>query len=292
MSNPGDGFRTRTVEVSAGRVHVHEAGTGEPLLFVHGFGVNSELWRQTATALAASHRCILPELPFGSHTDALDPGADLSPPGAADLLAELIAALGLDGATVIANDSGGAITQIMLSRDPSRVGRVVLTNCDCLEVFPPSPFKQLAKVMSLPVLGSVIVQGMRFEFNRRSPLAYGALTKRRLSSELLDSWVRPQIEDRAVRRDAAKFFGGMDPQHTLAAAERLGELEMPVLLAWAEEDRYFTIELAERLAARFADAELVRIPDALTFVSLDQPVLLAEAVADFVARRPLQQRAA
>lgn len=287
MSTHGDGFSTRTVELNAGRIHLHEAGSGEPLVFVHGFGVNSRLWTETARALAGEYRCILPELPFGSHPEAMRPNADLSPIGAAALIAELLGELGLEDATIVANNSGGAISQILVTEYPQRIGRLVLTNCDCLEVFPPGVFKLLAKASKLPGASTLLAHSMRFEFNRRSPLAYGALTKKRLPSELLESWVRPQIADRGVRRDSRKFFGGMDPKFTLAAAEKFGGLEIPVLIAWAEEDRFFPIALAERLEQLIPDAELVRIPDALTFVSLDQPQLLAETIAGFAARKPL-----
>ena len=292
MSNAGDGFTTQTVELSAGRIHVHEAGDGEPLVFIHGFGVNSRLWTETATALAGERRCILPELPFGSHPEAMRPDADLSPTGAATLIAELLAELGLEDVTIVANDSGGAISQILVTEHPERIARLVLTNCDCLEVFPPGVFKLLAKAIKLPGAGTALANGLRLGPIQRSPLAYGALTKRRLSDELLDSWVRPLIADRGVRRDAVRFFGAVDPKFTLAAAEKLPALRIPVLLAWADEDRFFRIELAERLEALIGDAELVRIPDSLTFVSLDQPQLLAETIAGFLARKPLADRGA
>lgn len=287
MSNAGDGFTTRTVELSAGRLHLHEAGEGEPLVFVHGFGVNSRLWTETAIALAGEYRCILPELPFGSHPEAMRPDADLSPTGAAALISELLGELGLEDATIVANDSGGAISQILVTEHPERVARLVLTNCDCLEVFPPGVFKLLAKAVRIPGAGTLLAQSLRLEITRRSPLAYGALTKKRLSSELLESWSRPQIADRGVRRDAAKFFGGMDPKFTLAAAEKLPALRIPVLLAWAEEDPFFRIALAERIEQLIPGAELVRIPDSLAFVPLDQPQLLAETIAGFAARHPL-----
>jgi pimeloyl-ACP methyl ester carboxylesterase len=287
MSTHGDGFSTRTVELGSGRIHLHEAGSGEPLVFVHGFGVNSRLWTETATALAGEYRCILPELPFGSHPEAMHADADLSPTGAAALIAELLAELGLEDVTIVANDSGGAISQILVTEHPQRIARLALTNCDCLEVFPPGVFKVLATLSKLPGASTLLAQSLRFEFNRRSPIAYGALTKKRLSSDLLESWARPQIADKGVRRDARKFFGGMDPKFTLAAAEKFGELRIPVLIAWAEEDRFFKVALAERLERMIPDAELVRIPDALTFVSLDQPQLLADTIAGFLARRPL-----
>lgn len=54
-----------------------------------------------------------------------------------------------------------------------------------------------------------------------------------------------------------------------------------MLLAWAAQDRFFTLDLAHRLAAAFPDARLVEIADALTLVALDQPARLAEEIATF-----------
>lgn len=283
MSSEGDGFTRHTVELGAGRVHYREAGSGEPLLFVHGWGVNGGLWTDAARALARGHRCIVPDLPFGSHPEALSPGADLTPPGAARLIAELIEKLGLEGVTIVANDSGGAISQIVVTEHPARISRLVLTNSDCLEEFPPGTFKLLVKALRIPGFMTLLANGLRFRLNQRSPLAYGALSKRRIPDELLRSWVRPPIEDRDVRRDSRKFASGMDPSYTLAAAEKLGRLEIPVLLAWGEDDRFFRIELAERLAALIPDSRLVRFADSLTFVPIDEPERLAAEVGAFVA---------
>ena len=76
----------------------------------------------------------------------------------------------------------------------------------------------------------------------------------------------------------------MHRRHTLAAAEKLGGFDRPVLLAWAAEDRVFPISLAERLAERLPDATIARIDDSLTFVPLDQPEVLADLIVDFVGR--------
>lgn len=283
MSSEDDGFARRTATISAGRIHYREAGEGEPLLFVHGWGVNGSLWTETARRLAVGHRCIVPDLPFGSHPEALQPDADLSPPGAAKLISELIETLELDGVTVVANDSGGAVSQILVTEHPQRIARLVLTNSDTLEVFPPGVFKLLVKLLRVPGFMPLLANGLRFRFNQVSPLAYGSLSKRRLEPELLDSWVRPPIEDRGVRRDSRKFGSGMDPRHTLAAAEKLPGLEIPVLLAWGEQDRFFKIELAERLAALIPDCRLVRFSESLTFVSLDEPERLSDEIGAFIS---------
>jgi pimeloyl-ACP methyl ester carboxylesterase len=278
-----EGFQRRTVELEAGRIHYWEAGSGEPLLFVHGWAVNGTLWREPATALAGSHRCIVPDLPFGSHPEPINPEADLSPPGAARIVSELIAALGLDGVTIVANDSGGAISQILVTERPTGVARLVLTNCDALEQYPPGIFKLLVKALRMPGFMAVLVNSLRFGLIQRSPLAYGALSQTRIDSARLDGWVRPAIEQRGVRRDSRRFGVEMDPRHTLDAAEKLPGLRIPVLLAWGERDRNFKIELAERLAKLIPDSRLVRFRDSSTFVSIDEPERLAAEISAFIA---------
>jgi pimeloyl-ACP methyl ester carboxylesterase len=78
---------------------------------------------------------------------------------------------------------------------------------------------------------------------------------------------------------------GIHPRHTIEAAERLRSSDRPTLIAWAEEDRFFKLSFAERLAATIPDARLEPIPDSYTFVSEDQPERLAELIASF-SREP------
>ena len=291
MSTNNDGplgpadFEERVVEIPAGRIHLREAGNGPALVSVHGWAVNGTLWDETATRLASSHRCIVVDWPFGSHPEALTPEADLSPPGAARIVADTLATLELDDVTIVANDSGGAVSQILVTEHPERVARLVLTNCDCLEEFPPGRFKLLVKALKVPGVWNVLSAGFAFRALQRSPLAYGALTRDRISDAVLDSWVLPARRDSLVRRDSGKFAAGMDPDYTLAAAAKLQSLEIPVLLAWGEEDTFFHIGLAERLERIIPDAQLVRFPGAKTFLSLDEPERLADVIAAFIAAK-------
>jgi pimeloyl-ACP methyl ester carboxylesterase len=290
----GTRWERREVELGAGRIAVREAGTGEPLVFVHGFGVNGTLWDGVASRLAQDRRCILPDLPFGSHPIALDPGADLSPTGAARLIGELLGALGLDDVTLIANDSGGAISQIFLTERPpgaERVSRLVLTNCDAFDQFPPGVFKLLVKTLRVPGGVDLIAAGLRTRALQRSPLAFGSLSRSRIPDSMLDAWTRP-LRDRGIRRDARKFGAGMDSRYTLEAASKLSGLEIPVLLAWGEQDRLFGIELAERLEKLIPSARLVRFHEGLTFLPLDEPERLAEEIEAFLASTSAKTEAA
>src|ERR1700735_1394513 len=131
------------IDLQQGKIHYREEGAGDPIVFVHGLLVNGRLWDEGASRLAPSHRCIVPDWPLGSHVTPLAPGADRSPRGIAHLIADFIEARELDGVTIVGNDTGGAISQILASERPERLRALVLTNCDCLENFFPPMLRPL-----------------------------------------------------------------------------------------------------------------------------------------------------
>jgi len=274
------------VRLPQGTVSYRELGTGEPIVFVHGFLVDGSLWRKVAEPLAADFRCIVPDWPLGSHREAMDSGADLTLPGLARIVADFLDALDLQDVTLVGNDSGGAICQLVVTRHPERIGRLVLTPCDAYENCPPGMFKALKPAARVPGLLTALLQPLRIPATRRTPLAFGLLTKRPIPAEVLDAWVTPVLTDRAVRRDAFKFVRGLDAEHTLDAAAKFGAFDRPVLLAWATEDRLFPMDHAQRMAVQFPHARVERIDDSRTFVSEDQPGPLIEAIRAFV-REPV-----
>ncbi|HEX9482833.1 MAG TPA: alpha/beta hydrolase [Solirubrobacteraceae bacterium] len=274
----------KEIRLSQGPIRYRENGAGEPIVLVHGLLVNGELWREVAPLLARDFRVIAPDWPLGSQELALDHGADLSPPALARLVADFLEALGLDRVTLVGNDTGGAICQLVAVKHPERVARLVLTPCDAYEHFPPPAFKALATVGRSPAALWAISQMMRAAFARRLPNGYGGIT-RRADDALTASWVRPLRVDREIRRQTARVFAGMRPEHTLEAARHFGEMTMPVLLAWAPEDRFFKLANAERMAREIPGARLELVEDSLTFVPIDQPRRTAELIAAF-AREP------
>src|SRR5215218_8241440 len=138
----------REIQLEQGSVRYREAGSGEPVLFVHGVLVNGALWREVVGRLSGRFRCVVPDLPLGGHPVPLRPEADLSPKGVARIVADLMEALDLRDVTLVGNDTGGAICQIVISGHPERIARLVLTNCDAYEAFFPvllSPFHYAAR---------------------------------------------------------------------------------------------------------------------------------------------------
>src|SRR4051812_28830634 len=231
----------KEVQLQAGRIAYFEEGSGPVLLFVHGVFANSALWSKVVPLLSDRHRCIAPDWPLGSHTIPL--GGDLSPLLVADMIGEFISELGLTDVTLVGNDTGGALCQMFVTRHPGVVKRLVLTNCDAYDKFPPQPFTYLVKVPRIPGAVTVLANSMRPHFMRRAPIAYGWLSKR-MDRKVEDSFVGPVIADKAVRRDIATFLKAADKKDLMAVAQRFGEFDLPVLLAWGEDDKAFKMSLA------------------------------------------------
>src|SRR3954470_14703214 len=100
-----------SAEVPAGTIDYRERGSGPAIVFVHGVGVNGDLWRKVVPLLAGDFRCIAPDWPLGAHTRPMRDGADLSPPGLAGIVADFLDTLDLRDVMVVANDTGGAVAQ-------------------------------------------------------------------------------------------------------------------------------------------------------------------------------------
>jgi pimeloyl-ACP methyl ester carboxylesterase len=269
-----------------GTIRYREMGSGEPIVLVHGLLANGLLWRDVAPLLARDFRVIVPDWPLGSQELAMTPGTDLSPPGLAAIIAGFMSELELRGVTLVGNDTGGAICQLLAVNHPERLARLVLTPCDTFENFLPPAFRPLQALARLPGAVYVIAQALRPRATRRLPLAYGWLAKRGIADEVSDAWLAPALSSASVRREIAAVLKGISSRYTLEAAERFGEFGKPVLIAWAPEDRFFKLRDAERMTAAFPHARLELIEDSYTFVPIDQPQRTAQLIADF-AREPL-----
>jgi pimeloyl-ACP methyl ester carboxylesterase len=270
----------KEIDLPAGRIRYREAGAGKPIVFVHGYLVDGRLWDGVVDRLSERYRCLAPDWPIGAQQIAMKPDADLSPPGIAATIASFLEALDLEDVTIVGNDSGGAMSQVLVTRHPERIGRLVLTNCDTHENFPPGIFKAMPPLAKLP--GGMTVLSFPFRAGAISRAAFKPFARTPIPAALIASWMDPGLNDRGVRHDLKKVTVGMDRRHTLEAAAKLRGSELPILLAWAPGDRFFPLSYAERLAAEAGNARVVEIADAGTFVALDQPERLSEEIAAFV----------
>lgn len=272
----------KIIDLPQGPVRVYERGQGPSIVFVHGLVANAAAWRRVVPALAHEHRCITADWPFGSHYEPQRGDADLTPAGLARTIADTIAALGLDDVTLVGNDGGGMLSQLVAVNHPERIGRLVLTPCDAYENFPPRMFDYLCWAARVPGALALLAQALRLRAVRRLPNAYGWLSHTRIPDEVLGHYTAP-LRNRGVRHDTTKFLRAVDNRYTLDAARRFSEFDRPVLVAWAADDRFFPLAHAHRFAADFPNARLELIADSRTYVAEDQPERLAELIRAFAA---------
>jgi pimeloyl-ACP methyl ester carboxylesterase len=275
----------RTLDLGGDRrLRVHVTGEGPAIVFVHGALVNANLWRKVVPRLEGHTRVTL-DMPLGSHLEAMPKSADLTPPALADLIADSLNHLELTDVTLVGNDTGGGLSQLVATRRPERIGKLVLTSCDAFENFPPRFFRIVLAPARIPGYIPVGFGGLRLRPLRRLPIAYGWLSNQAPEPEVDDSYVLPVLTKGPIRRDVRKLLKGLDPAYTLDAATKLASWDRPTLIAWSEKDRFFPPEHAERLAKLIPGARLEWIEGARTFSPEDAPERLAGLIGEFARRR-------
>ncbi|MFD4356500.1 alpha/beta fold hydrolase [Nocardia sp. NPDC058518] len=276
----------RTIHLRQGPVRIYERGAGRPLVFVHGLFVNAAAWRKVVPLLADSYRCITADWPFGGHHTPMTPDADLTPTGIADTIADVIDQLDLHDATLIGNDGGGMLSQLVITRRPHRFGRLILTPCDAYENFPPPQFDYLCRISRVPGIEHLAGRALRIPAVRtrcaRSSIGFAALTNSPIDTEVLDHYLHGVTHDTGVLRDSIELLRAVDNRYTLDAAARFPTIDLPVLIAWAPDDQVFPFRHAEQLAADFPNSQLAEIPNSRTWVAEDQPERLAHLIREFI----------
>jgi pimeloyl-ACP methyl ester carboxylesterase len=272
----------KSVRLRKATIQYYEQGAGEPIVFVHGLLVNGYLWRDVVPPLSGRFRCIVPDWPLGSHRLPCKADADLDPPGQARIIAEFLSELNLNNVTLVGNNTGGAVCQLVVTTYPERIARLVLTNCDAYENFLPPTFRPLQWVARVPGLIFLVAQSMRLDGVRRLPMAFGALTIKPIPSAVLDEYLGPVIHDAKIRRNVRKILLGISSKYTLEAASKFSQFNAPVLIAWGRDDPFFPSGHAVRFKNAFPNAQLEYVDDAAAFVPEDQPQRLAELIAAFI----------
>jgi pimeloyl-ACP methyl ester carboxylesterase len=276
--------RMSEIELSAGTIDYEDTGGDGPVLvMLHGLMMDASLWDGPIADLRAGYRCVAPTLPLGAHRRAMHADADLSLPGIARLVAELLDRLDLGDVTLVGNDTGGALVQLLMRDGAERVGRVVLASCDAFDNFPPGlTGKTLVLTGRLsPAMFGLFMQQMRLKLVRRLPIAFGWLTKR--GDAATARWMRPVMKQAEIRRDTVRVLRSVaaDPTLLLEAAESLPSFSRPALVVWASGDRVMPPEHGRRLAGLLPLGQLAEVEDSYTLIPLDQPARLAQLIREF-----------
>jgi pimeloyl-ACP methyl ester carboxylesterase len=280
------------VELSHGTLHYHDSGAGAPVVFLHGYLMGADLWDPVVRLLQDQFRCLVPELPFGAHPAPLRPDADLTAAGLGRLVCDFLGALDLCEVTLVGNDSGAAVAQVVAARHAGRLGGLVLATGDAFDNFPPRPFRPLITAARTGTLTPLLAV-LKARPARSLPTAYGWLTRGDLPQDLIDQWVAAYFADKGVRRDLRRLTAALGDHEFMAQiAAELAAFTKPALLAWAADDKFFPVEHARRLAAILPDAQLEVIVGSRTWVMRDQPQRTADLIAELARRTAAARRAA
>ena len=272
----------KTITLEGRTIMYDVSGEGPPIVFVHGVWATGGVWYPVIDELASSFRCINVHLPLGVHRYPSPSKVDHSIAALARVVVGLIDALDLHDVTLVGNDTGGAICQVVLANHRDRIERLVLTNCDAFETFPPKKLAGLYAIARVPILWWAFAQlGKLPRFRKRFSATVSHTAP---DPDLLEMLMLRFANDAAVREDLRLTVRAIHPKVTLEAAESFASFDRDVLVLWGTDDMFFPVSLGRRLADAFPNGRLQLVENAMLFVGIDAPHEIADAIAAFIAR--------
>ena len=276
-----------TIELPAGVIEYQEAGSGPPVVLLHGLLMDHTLWDRVLPLLPEGFRYLRPVLPLGAHRHAMNPGADLTLPGQVRLVADLLDALHLQDVTLVHADWGGALFLTARGLD-HRLARQVILPCEAFDNFPPGlPGKMLALAVRLPAGVQLAARQLRVGWLRRLPVLYGQMARRPVPGELIRRWTEPVLSDPGIRRDLLAYCRGkLDKAALIRDTEALRRFRGDVLVLWSPDNKVMPAAHGRRLAALMPRARYAEIPGAYVLSMLDEPEAVAREMGAFLTSAP------
>lgn len=268
-------------DVGGHRLHYLSAGSGTPLLLLHGAGGGGANWYRTMADLAAHHRILAPDLPGFGLSDPLRPRADLGRQAARHFLIWLDRMMGQDPVDVVGTSFGGLVAARMTQLAPDRVRKLVLLDTVGLGRELPT----LVRLAALPVLGGWL---------QRPTRAGTAWLFRTLL--VSDADAVPEIEQRALidylwtsargayrtMASALGLFASFAGQREVLAEHELRSWSHPTLVLWGERDRFVPPEHGRRAAGLMPTAAYLEIAASGHSPNWERPHAFVRHVHDFL----------
>lgn len=261
----------QTATTASGPISYLDTGRGRPAVFIHGLLTNSLVWRHVISEVASEQRrCLAMDLPGHGHTPPADEDADVSLTGLAHRIVELCDHLNLDRFDLVANDTGGAVAQIVAAQLGDRLSTFTLTNCDTEGNTPPALFKPVTLAARLGLvtrLGPFIATRRR---HVRGVLKVGYHHPGRLSNEVVDAYSRPVLGTRAASAALARIILALSSDDLAKIRPQLAQLTVPTLIAWGTGDFLFPNKWAHRLAHLIPGTTTVHLIDGARMHFVDE----------------------
>lgn len=275
-------FEARQVNLYGNRAIYRMAGSGPPVVLIHGMINSSRHWNRVAAELASEYTVIAPDL-IG-HGEASTPRGDYSLGAHAATIRDLLSTIGIERATIAGHSLGGGVAMQFFYQFPQRTERLILISSGGLgrEVSPmlrgaalPGAGVGLSLAANRLVIGAL---GLASELLLRAGSDLGRQT------EAIARALKPLSPPGARRAFLETLRSVIDIRgQKVSATDRLHLLETtPTLIVWGERDNTIPIDHGIRSHAAIPHSSFETLPRAAHFPNLEDPESLAGVIADFL----------
>jgi pimeloyl-ACP methyl ester carboxylesterase len=266
-------MQEKTAIVNGIRMRWMEAGTGFPVVLIHGIPTSPDLWREVVPAIRDG-RCLAWEMVgYGASMEA-GRDRDISVGKQADYLLAWLESLGLKRVILAGHDLGGGVAQIAALRRPDVCAGLLLTNSICYDSWPiPSVKAMRAAGFALEHAPDGMLKPMMRMFYAR-----GHDDDAAADAAMAAHWPHYAALDGAA--GFVRQMKALDVNDTLAVADRLPALGVRARVVWGDADQ--KLSYGERLA-RDLKAPLRHIPGGKHFTPEDHPDVIAEELNALIA---------
>src|SRR5918997_3707920 len=275
----------QNIDVDGLPIRYLSAGTGPPLVLLHGAGDNALDWQWVMRPFATTYRVYAPDLP-GSPNSAR-PAVDYSPAYFERFVAAFVDALDIGQATFVGNSLGGLIALRLALSEPARVTALVLVDSAGLG----SAVNPVFTSVNIPLLGEAAMPFWRTRAGAYQR-AWGRTTMlfthppRSVPREWLAEQCRLARSPGYLKAHLTVLRALVGPiGQREVMVDRLGLLEAPTLVVWGERDRVFPCSQAKRSVARLQEGTLALIPDCGHMPHVECPDRFLGALDGFLLER-------
>jgi pimeloyl-ACP methyl ester carboxylesterase len=275
-------FEAWEMELHGHRVMYRMAGSGPPVVLIHGMVNSSRHWEAVARRLALDYTVIAPDL-IG-HGDSATPRGDYSLGAHAAAIRDLLAVIGIERATIVGHSLGGGVAMQFFYQFPQRTERLALISSGGLghEVSP------IMRGAALPGVSALLSLGAHPRV-LRALWSAGATMRERGSSkgvylQAVARALRP-LEQPGARTAFTHTLRSVIDIHgqRVSARDRLYLLErFPTLIVWGERDRTIPVKHGRETLDAVPHARFETLPKAAHFPHLDDPEGLAGVLRDWL----------
>jgi pimeloyl-ACP methyl ester carboxylesterase len=265
-----------------GEIAYVEKGSGPVALFVHGVLLNGYLWRDAIESLSDVRRCVAPDR-LGHGATKAKAGVDTTFAGQAEFLNAFVDALGLGQVDIVANDTGGGISQIFAAEHPEKVRSLTLTNCDTHDNYPPEALKPLVAAAESGGLGAIGKMWMGDKNTVRHSFGVAYEDVNGVPDERVDFYLKPIFDSEENTAMLARLIMTPNSQN-VSIESKLRKVTAPALIMWGDDDVFFDKKWAYWLKETLPGARgPIIIEGGRLFWPEERPEFFAEQVRKFWA---------